>query len=136
LGGDESTVRPRNMLGEGRADQRLIVRRHRSVVSVRIDRFVAVVMLGDLDPGLEVPARWNAVVHAMAAFDDEHRDASGRKQRRIGSGAAITSWGKSWSRALLSVPLTNAPSGGPISAMPVTCKSSRPAALSSSRQRP
>jgi hypothetical protein len=36
------------MVGNGGADQRLVFRRHGSIISVGVDRFVAVVMLGDL----------------------------------------------------------------------------------------
>ena len=56
LGGEEPAVRRWDMLGEGRPDQGLIARGHRSVVSVGIDRLVAVVMLGDLDPSVDVRA--------------------------------------------------------------------------------
>ena len=52
-----------------------------SIVRVRIDRFVAVVMLGDLD--CRAPAgtvrRRDAVMHAMPAFNNEHRELTRRR---------------------------------------------------------
>ena len=47
-------------------------------------------------------------------------------KRRMSSAAPSTSCGSACCRDAKSVPATTAPSGGPISAMPVTCSSGRP----------
>jgi hypothetical protein len=70
FGGKEPAVCRREMIGERRADQCLIFRGNGSVVIVGVDRLAAVMMLGDLDTGVDAPARWDTVVHAMPALDE------------------------------------------------------------------
>src|SRR6476619_4675837 len=80
-GGDDLPICHWEMLRNGAADQCLVARRHGSIVRVRIDSFVAVVMLGDLDcraPARAVRRR-DAVMHAMPAFDNEHRELTRRR---------------------------------------------------------
>src|SRR5258707_4425813 len=84
LGSDEAAIGRRDMLRQRGADQCLIVRTHGLIVSVRIDRFIAVMMLGHFDAGLEAAIGWNAVVQAVPALDHEHRHAPGKKELRVG----------------------------------------------------
>src|SRR5262245_24168350 len=79
LGGDEPAVRRRDIFGHGGANQCLVRRRHRSVVGVGVDRFVAMVVLGNFDAIVGACLGWNAVMHAMPALDDEYRSAAARK---------------------------------------------------------
>src|SRR5215475_2275129 len=79
FGGDEPAVRRRDMFGHGGADQCLVRRRHRSVVGVGVDRFVAMVVLGNFDATVDACLGWNAVMHAMPALDDEYWSATARK---------------------------------------------------------
>src|SRR5262249_33382070 len=76
LGGDEAAVRRRDMFGGGGADQPLVRSGHRSVVGVRVNRFVAMVVLGDLDARLDAALGRNSIVHAMPARDDEYWSAA------------------------------------------------------------
>src|SRR5206468_11351694 len=73
FGADHSAIGGGNVIGDGWADQRLIVRRNGSIVMVGVHRLVAMVVLGDLDAGSDVrrSVRRNAVMHAVATFDDE-----------------------------------------------------------------
>src|SRR5262245_30299980 len=82
FGGDELTVCRRQMIGECRADQGLIFRGNASVVAVGVNSLVTVMMLGDLDTGVDRLAGWNPIVHAMPALDDENGQAGGRKRDR------------------------------------------------------
>src|SRR5260370_28031389 len=67
LGSDEAAIGRRDMLRQRGADQCLIVRTHGLIVSVGIDRFIAVMMLGPFDAGLEAAIRWEAVGPALPA---------------------------------------------------------------------
>ena len=85
LGVDEPPVRRRDMLGDRRADQALVGGRHRAVDGVGIDGLVAVMMLGDLHAGADARAalRRDAVVHAVPALEEEHRQPAGCARRRV-----------------------------------------------------
>jgi len=83
LGGNEPAVRRRDMFGDGGADQRLVRGGHRSVVVVGVDRFVTMVVLGDLDASLDAGSGRNSIVHAMPALDDEYGSAAARKRLSV-----------------------------------------------------
>ena len=72
------------MLCQRRADQCLVIATHCLIVSGGIDRFLAVMMLGDFDAGLQAAIGWNPIVQAVPALDHEHRHAPGRKELRVG----------------------------------------------------
>src|SRR5262249_7268185 len=79
LGGNEPAVRRRDMFGDGGADQRLVRGRDPSVVGVGVDRFVTMVVLGDLDASLDAGLGRNSIVHAMPGLAYEYWSAAARK---------------------------------------------------------
>src|SRR5205807_1080810 len=83
LGRAEPAVCCRKMLCQRCADQCLVIATHRLIVSGGIDRFLAVMMLGDFDAGLQAAIGWNAIVQAVPALDHEHRHAPERKELRV-----------------------------------------------------
>src|SRR5438128_4704271 len=68
LGRDEPAVCCRKMRWQRRADQCLVIATHCLIVSGGIDRFLAVMMLGDFDAGLQAGIGWNSIVQAMPAL--------------------------------------------------------------------
>ncbi len=74
FGGDEPPVRRRNVIGDRGTDQRLVVRQHRSLIRVGVDRFIAVVVLGGIYGGIFTPTEGGGFSVVFFSADGEALD--------------------------------------------------------------